>query len=129
MKRRISRALPLGIGALFLLSLLLGTSCGSEATENSTVITPIERIQGLELSLLALQTDINEGVQDYDIIQDRVDQIRDDLDALASQINNYTCPITQEMYDEITANVTILQRTSFTLHQRIDILEGTCNAS
>lgn len=108
-------------------------ACGSSEEENGNVVikTPIERLQSLELGVLDVQSAINEAGLDYSIIQNRVDQIRDDFDVLSLQISNMNTgyPITEDMYNEITTNMTILQRVSFILHQRIDALEDTINGS
>ena len=68
--------------------ILLGTSaCGGvEGTTNSTIITPIQRIQNLESGLQGVWVGLAEGAQDYVSILDRVDLIREELDILAAQI-------------------------------------------
>lgn len=129
---KMSKALLLGVSVLFLLSTTF-MACGSSEEENGNVVikTPIERLQSLELGVLDVQSAINEAGLDYSIIQNRVDQIRDDFDVLSLQISNMNTgyPITEDMYNEITTNMTILQRVSFILHQRIDALEDTINGS
>ena len=128
--RKIGRVLLLSMSALFLLAFLLTTACGSSVTDNvnSSIKTPIERIQSLESGLLSIQTRIDKGILDYGIIQNRVDEIRDDLDTLTIQITeiiNYA----EDIFGEVTINITILQEIITSLDERMDVLEVTCNAT
>lgn len=118
--------------------ILLGTSaCGNAegVSEDTVILSPIQRIQNLESSLI-------DRTQDYISILDKVDQAREELDILATQIDgmdnfgNFTCPVTEEMYEGATSNITVLQEIiSFledvvsSLGERIGILEVTCNVS
>ena len=128
--RKMSRVLLLSVSALFLLGFLLTTACGSSATGNvnSSIKTPIERIQNLELGLLSVQTGISKGTLDYGIIQSKVDEIREDLDNLIVDINK-TISYAEDLFNEVTTNITILQEIITSLDERIDFLEVTCNAS
>jgi len=131
--RKAKWMLPLTT-AVSILFLLVTASCGgAEGSSNASVNTPIQRIQSMELGLLGIQADLAEGIQSYESIQGNVDQVREDLDALVAQLNELNaeceCPITEAMYNEVTANITTLQRVSFTLHMRIDALEDSINGS
>jgi len=83
--------LPLLVGILLLLA---APACGgAEGAGNSTVITPIQRIQNLESGLEGVWAGIAGGAQDYiaildrvDLIKEEVDLIQEELDALAAQI-------------------------------------------
>lgn len=124
---KISRTLLLGISVLFLLSTIFMACGSSKENGNVTIIrSPIERLQNLELELSTVQTNINKAELDFTIIQSIVDYIREDLDILASEVINLvncTCPITLDMYNEVTTNISILQGVSYFLSQRIEALE------
>ena len=134
---KTGRTLLLGISVLFLLSTTF-MACGSSEEENGNVViikTPVERLQDLELGLLDTQTNMDNTGGDYAIILNRVDQIEEELNILAAQIDgidnsgNCTCPVTLEMYEEATHNITVLQGVIYSLDGRIDILEETYNVS
>jgi len=121
--------LTLIVGIFFLLAT---SACGggAEGASNSSIVTPIQRIKNLELNILGVQSDIDQGLIDYSLSQSRIDQIREDLDALAAQLSGVTDgPITLEMYDEMTANISIIQRVLTAFDDRLDILEESYNGS
>lgn len=125
---KTGRTLLLGISVLFLLSTIF-MACGSSEESNNVTIprSPIERLQDLELGLSTVQTNMDKAEMDFTVIQSIVDYIREDLDILASEVTNlmnYTCPITLDMYNEVTTNISVLQGVSYFLSQRIEALEA-----